>query len=181
MITTKRMELKILKARDAQIVLEFILRNKIPHEQFEVLKPDSYYTLKTIKQILEIEFNDIEKGSMLRLYMFEKNNPDKVIGMLNFSQIIRGGFNSCYLGYRVDKDYEGKGYMKEAIQDAVAYVFKSLMLHRIEANIMPWNIRSINLIKSLGFEFEGLSKKYLKINGNWEDHEHYVLLNKDVE
>lgn len=67
--------------------------------------------------------------------------------------------------------------MREALQAVIDYAFKQMKLHRIEANIMPANTRSIQLVKSLGFEEEGLAKKYLKINGHWQDHIHYVLLN----
>ena len=69
--------------------------------------------------------------------------------------------------------------MIEALRAAIVIIFKELKLHRIEANIMPRNRHSMNLVKKLGFEYEGLAKKYLKINGKWEDHIHMTILNKD--
>ena len=58
---------------------------------------------------------------------------------------------------------------------AIDYAFNVLGLHRIEANIQPDNIRSINLIKRLGFTKEGFSQHYLYVNGEWRDHERWAL------
>jgi ribosomal-protein-alanine N-acetyltransferase len=38
-------------------------------------------------------------------------------------------------------------------------------------------VRSRRVLEKLGFEYEGLSRRYLKIAGVWEDHIHYVMLN----
>ncbi len=75
----------------------------------------------------------------------------------------------------------GKGLMTEALYVAIAYVFQHWHLHRIEANIMPTNLASIKVVEKLGFANEGRSVKYLKINGQWEDHDHYVLRNLALE
>ena len=83
--------------------------------------------------------------------------------------------------YQRNKDEINQGYMTEAIKTAVDYAFKELNLHRIEANIMPKNKASLKVVEKLGFINEGISKKYLKINGSWEDHIHMVLLNEELE
>ena len=70
--------------------------------------------------------------------------------------------------------------MTEALHAAIVIVFKEIKLHRIEANIMPHNKPSIDLVKRLGFEYGGLAKKYLKINGKWEDHIHMTILNDEI-
>ena len=103
-----------------------------------------------------------------------------VIGDLTFNNIVRGAFQSCHLGYKIDGRQLNQGFMTEALRCAIAYVFSELKLHRIEANIMPRNARSRRVVEKLGFVQEGLARKYLKINGAWEDHFHYVLLNDAV-
>jgi ribosomal-protein-alanine N-acetyltransferase len=60
-------------------------------------------------------------------------------------------------------------------------MFGEYGLHRIEANIMPRNAASLRVVEKAGFHREGLAKKYLKINGVWEDHIHMVLLNDRME
>ena len=73
------------------------------------------------------------------------------------------------------------GMMTDALKRAIRFAFEDMKLHRIEANIMPHNTRSISVVEKLGFVNEGLSRKYLKIAGKWEDHLHYVLLNPNEE
>ena len=60
--------------------------------------------------------------------------------------------------------------MYEALETAIQYMFEQQNLHRIMANYMPSNEKSSALLKRLGFTIEGKAKKYLFINGCWEDH-----------
>ena len=87
---------------------------------------------------------------------------------------------SCHLGYKLDKDFINRGYMTEAAREGIEIIFNEYGLHRVEANIMPKNPRSVRVVQKLGFYNEGLARKYLKINGKWEDHVHWVLLNDRV-
>jgi ribosomal-protein-alanine N-acetyltransferase len=117
---------------------------------------------------------------MLRLWIFKKDDPSKVIGTIALDNIIRGPFLSCFLGYRLDRDNINQGYTTEALGELIRIAFEDMGLHRLEANIMPRNQRSLRVVEKLGFVDEGLSRDYLKINEKWEDHIHMVLLNKDL-
>jgi ribosomal-protein-alanine N-acetyltransferase len=123
----------------------------------------------------------MERGQLVKLWLCKTEEPDRVIGSVAISNIVRGVFLSCHLGYRLDEAEQGKGYMTEAIREMVAYAFQKLGLHRIEANIMPRNTASLKVTEKLGFYHEGLAKQYLRINGKWEDHIHMVLLNEEME
>jgi ribosomal-protein-alanine N-acetyltransferase len=70
--------------------------------------------------------------------------------------------------------------MTEAVKKGIDIVFNEFGLNRIEANIMPKNIRSLRVVQKVGFYNEGTAYKYLKINGKWENHIHMVLLNEKV-
>ena len=93
-----------------------------------------------------------------------------VIGTVNFSQIFRGGFQACYLGYGLDADWQGQGLMRQAVRLARDFVIHELGLNRIMANNLTENARSARLLHSLGFEREGLARCYLEIEGVWRDH-----------
>jgi [ribosomal protein S5]-alanine N-acetyltransferase len=99
----------------------------------------------------------------------------QIIGVANFSQIFYKGFQNAYLGYYAHVDFAGRGLMSAGIRLAIDYAFNPLGLHRIEANIQPENIASINLVNRLGFTKEGFSQRYLHINGDWRDHERWAL------
>lgn len=103
----------------------------------------------------------------------------EVIGTCSISNIVRGVFQSCHMGYSVDKDFEGQGRMQELAQYTIDFVFAELKLHRIIANHMPENKRSEALLNRLGFEREGYAKRFLQIDGEWEDHVLNSLINKD--
>lgn len=99
----------------------------------------------------------------------------QLVGVANLSQIFYGSFQNAYLGYYGSADYAGQGLITEGVGLVLNHAFDTLRLHRIEANIQPGNTASINLAKRLGFANEGFSRQYLKINGEWRDHERWAL------
>jgi ribosomal-protein-alanine N-acetyltransferase len=99
-----------------------------------------------------------------------------VVGVITISQIVRGLFQSAYLGFYSRAGFVGRGLMTEAVRLATRHAFDDLGLHRLEANIQPDNLRSIALVRRLGFRKEGFSPRYLRIAGAWRDHERWALL-----
>ena len=174
---TNRLVLKILDKSYSETVLDYYLRNKLFLEEWEPKRSEEFYTKQYHEDLLDKDFADIQNGNLLRLWIFKKDDNKKVIGTLAFSNIVRGPFLSCFLGYKLDGSEINKGYMTEATQKGIDIIFNEYGLHRIEGNIMPKNVRSLKVLKKLGFCNEGISHKYLKINGIWEDHIHMVLLN----
>ena len=178
---TDRLVLKILDSSHSDIVLDYYNRNRSFLEPWEVEKKDIFYTDRFQSNQLERDFSDIKNGNLLRLWIFKKSDRSKTIGNIAFSNIIRGHFLSCHLGYKLDIEEMKKGYITEAIKEGIKIIFDEYGLHRIEANIMPRNLASLRVTEKLGFLNEGISKKYIKINGKWEDHIHMVLLNDNID
>ncbi len=176
-IETKRLILKTLGERDAPLVLDYFLRNRDFLEEWEPVRGEDFYTEEFQRKELSREQDEMETGRALKLWIL-KTGEEKIIGSVNFGGIMRGAFLSCFLGYRLDKGETDKGYMTEAIRAGIGLMFGEYGLHRIEANIMPRNKRSLRVAEKLGFYNEGYAKKYLNINGVWEDHIHMVLLNE---
>jgi len=102
-----------------------------------------------------------------------------IVGVFNVSEIVRGLFQNVYLGFYAVADFSGKGYMSAGLKLVLEKVFRELKLHRIEANIQPENIQSIQLIKKNGFRYEGFSPRYLKIDNEWRGHEHWAMTHED--
>jgi ribosomal-protein-alanine N-acetyltransferase len=100
---------------------------------------------------------------------------EEIAGVFTISQIVRGAFQSAYLGYYAHEAHAGQGLMREAIEQVLDHAFGALGLHRIEANIQPGNAPSIALARGAGFRLEGFSPRYLLIGGQWRDHERYAI------
>ena len=111
-------------------------------------------------------------------YFLCKRGTNEIIGTFNISGIIRGNFQSAYLGYEVFQPHNGKGYMRQGLALLLAEAFDVLNLHRLEANIQPDNLASIRLVAQAGFVKEGFSRHYLRIDGAaWKDHERWAIVN----
>jgi ribosomal-protein-alanine N-acetyltransferase len=108
--------------------------------------------------------------------LIQRRADGALVGAINLTAIIRGSFQSGYLGYYIGASYAGQGYMTEALQLMLRLAFRQLRLHRLEANIQPDNQASLRLVQRAGFQREGYSLRYLKVGGRWRDHERWALL-----
>ncbi|TDD73448.1 N-acetyltransferase [Actinomadura darangshiensis] len=96
-------------------------------------------------------------------------------GIVNINGIVRGSYQRGVLGYAAFLPYAGRGYLGEGVGLAVRYAFEQLGLQRVEADIQPGNSASIRLVRRLGFRKEGVSPAFIKIDGEWRDHERWAL------
>ena len=98
-----------------------------------------------------------------------------LVGWLNVSDIARGALQGANVSYGGVAAHRGQGYMSEALDLVLHEAFVTLGLHRLEANIQPANRGSLALARRAGFVLEGFSPGYLKIAGEWRDHERWAL------
>lgn len=119
-------------------------------------------------------------GDRLKRYLLT-TEEGALVGVVNASEIVRGGFQSCYLGYYGFLPAVGTaGRMTTGLGLVLDHLFEVERLHRVEANIQPGNVRSLRLVQRLGFRQEGFSPAYLHIAGAWRDHERWALLATDA-
>jgi [ribosomal protein S5]-alanine N-acetyltransferase len=103
----------------------------------------------------------------------------EVVGVYSLSEIVHGKFQSAYAGYYGNQRHAGRGYMHDGLELLLRHAFRTLKLHRVEANIQPENNASVALVRTCGFRLEGLSKRYLKVGGRWRDHERWAITVED--
>lgn len=168
--------IKLLAPEHAQNLLDYYIRNKKHLEPFEPLRDNSFYTYEVQKNILSDSYRQFLNGTAVDLGIFK---DDCLIGKLKLSNIVYGIFKSGILGYSIDKDEQGKGYMKEAVNLVVNYAFEDLDLHRVEASALVDNEPSKHVLIGCGFKELGINKKYLYINGGWKDHITYYKVRGD--
>ena len=108
-----------------------------------------------------------------------RSADEQLIGGLTLTNVRRGVTQSCAIGYWVGQPYAGRGYMTRAVWAVAGFAFDGLRLHRVEAACLPSNAASIRVLEKAGFQREGLARRYLKINGAWQDHLLFARLSDD--
>ena len=99
----------------------------------------------------------------------------RIVGMVSISDIIRGSQQRASIGYNAFTESARQGYIYEGLMLVLKFAFEDLGLHRIEADIQPENVASLELAKKIGFHLEGYSPGFSYINGAWRDHERWAI------
>lgn len=169
-ITTKRLLLRLGTHEDIPAILKYYTENKTYLTPFSPPWSDNFFTQEYWQNQLENNYLEFINDISLRLFIFPQKKSGIIIGLINFSNFVRRAAQYCNVGYSLAEAEQGKGYMTEALQAAIHYVFQELNMHRIMANYIPHNQRSGNVLKRLGFVVEGYARDYLFIDGKWQDH-----------
>jgi ribosomal-protein-alanine N-acetyltransferase len=109
-------------------------------------------------------------------FLVRMTKTRQLVGFIAVTNIVRGVFQSAYLGYYAFAGHERQGLMTLAMRLLVKKAFSELHMHRLEANIQPENKASVALVRACGFVQEGYSERYLKIRGRWRDHVRWAIL-----
>jgi [ribosomal protein S5]-alanine N-acetyltransferase len=163
---SSRVQLRTLSADDRDEFIEAMARSRSFHGSW--IAPPA--TTAEFDQLLRRAEDDTFVSLVIRL-----REDGRLAGMFSISEIVRRAFQSAYVGYGGVAGLEGQGYMTEGMGLVLDRAFGPLGLHRLEANIQPGNTASIALVRRCGFVREGFSEKYLKIRGEWRDHERWAI------
>lgn len=169
--------IRFLTIDDIQALLDFEIRNRYYLDESSPCKPEAFYTLAgqelRMERVLVSKMHDLG-------YAYGAFLENKLIGTIDLFQVERGALQSAWLGYCIDEEYQGFGFATKMVRKTIDIAFHELHLHRIEASAMPKNKASIRVLEKVGFQREGLAKKNVKIQGVWEDHYSYAIINDDV-
>ncbi len=117
----------------------------------------------------------LREGSAYSWFL-KRSGDEQLVGGLTLSNVRYGVVGSASIGYWIGEPFARQGLMSEAIGTACAFAYDDLHLHRLEAACLPQNLPSVALLHKSGFRQEGLARKYLRINGIWQDHLLFALL-----
>lgn len=171
----KNVELRVLTPEDCEEILDYYKRNKQHLKNYEPARDEIFFTLDVQRKILAEGYKQFLNGTSINCGIYKEND---FIGKIQMSNIVYGVFRSAFVGYSIDEQHQGKGYMKEALNLMLNYAFDDLELHRIEASTLVDNIKSQRVLKSCGFTEIGINKQYLFINGGWRDHVTFYKINE---
>ncbi|MDV5089228.1 GNAT family N-acetyltransferase [Clostridium perfringens] len=176
-LNTERLALRNLTPENTEEMLDYYIRNEEHLRQYEPTRDSGFYTYEGQKEILTESFRQFIDGTSIDLGIFK---DEKLIGKIKLSNIVYGILRNAFVGYSIDKEYQGKGYTKEALNTVCSYAFEEMGLHRLEASTLMENSRSQGVLKACGFNELGISEKYLYINGEWRDHKIFYKVNDDL-
>ena len=169
-LKTGRTILRLPEPEEASLVLAYFKKNREHLANAGPAWSEDFLTIPHWEAQLAINLVEFQNDHSLKLFLFDRNNPELVLGSAGLSNLVRNAAHFCHLGYSIDADCQGKSMMKEALQSVINYGFSAMNLHRIMANYQPENSRSGGLLRSLGFNVEGYARDYLFIDGKWRDH-----------
>jgi ribosomal-protein-alanine N-acetyltransferase len=177
-LATEHLFIRRLESKDTDEHLALLLRNRKYLQPFEPIRPESYFTHAGQEEMVRnLQLNwKHDRGYGFGIFLKEK---ERLIGRVNLSNVVRGAWQNCTIGYWIDQDCQGRGWMTEAVRLALRFAFEYASLHRVQAAAMPRNQASVRVLEKVGFRYEGLAKHYLQINGVWEDHLIYAITRED--
>lgn len=179
MIETARLVIRVPDAADVPAIIAYYRDNlEFLRPYSPTFEPEMFDAAAWHEQVGQRR-RELTYGESFRAFLFARDDSHAIVGNINLTQVIRGAFQACVLGYNLAESAQGNGYMTEAVLGVVGFAFGEWGLHRVAANYMPRNDRSAAVLKRCGFRVEGLAPAYLLINGRWEDHVLTAITNED--
>ena len=174
--TLERYALRPLASDDVELINRYEKTNREHLRPWEPQRDEQYFTLENAETRVELQVASMQAGDAVFFLLLEPESGE-LLGRCNYTNIVRGVFQACHLGFSLAASAQGRGLMNKSLQVTNRYCFEHMGLHRIMASHLPGNVRSERLLESLGFEREGYARAYLKIAGVWEDHTLRSLIN----
>ena len=169
---TARLTVRLARPGMQEAMARFLTENFQGHlDRWSPPAAGAFFTVAFWSDRLAIAVEEFHAGRAAR-FVLQPEGPESgpIVGTCNYTNVVRGPFLACHLGYQIAHSHEGQGLMAEALRATNEFVFRELRLHRIMANYRPENERSGRLLERLGFVREGVAKDYLFIDGAWRDH-----------
>ncbi|KPB69671.1 GNAT family N-acetyltransferase [Pseudomonas cannabina] len=161
--------LRALAFDDSELIQRYEQANRSHLQPWEPLRGDDYFVLENARSRVQQQWESMQTGNAI-FFLVTEPESGELLGRCSYTNIVRGAFQACNLGFSLAETAQGRGLMRRALEVTNRYCFEQMGLHRIMANHMPANVRSERLLQSLGFEKEGYARAYLNIAGVWEDH-----------
>lgn len=146
---------------------------------WEPLWPNDDLTRTAFRRRIRRYQRDIRDDIAYPFFIFRRSDR-ALVGGITVSNIRRGVTQACSVGYWIGEAHTRRGYMRDALRTVVVHGLKDLGFHRVEAACLPHNHASQALLKQTGFTEEGYARKYLRINGSWQDHVLFGILETDL-
>lgn len=178
MLMTERLVLRPLTSDDVPELLQLLRANRTFLKPWSPRSDESQLTTGFLQEEMARRANEWSQDRAYGFGIFTLDDG-RLIGRINISQVVRGAFQNCFVGYWLDEGHNGQKLMQEALAAVVAFAFDELKLHRIEATTLVHNVASQRVLTAVGFRNEGEALHYLQIDGHWQDHKRFAITFED--
>lgn len=178
-LTGQRLSLRVPEAGDADRWIELRRLSRSFLEPWEPTWSEDTLTRRGFRRRLRRQAREANEDSGYG-FLIVRRSDDALLGSASLSAVQRGVAQCCSLGYWIGAPFARQGYMTEALRLLLPYCFGPLGFHRVEAACLPHNEASRALLERLGFRREGYAHELLKIDGRWQDHLLYAMLQRDL-
>jgi len=162
---------RLITLDDAPVLAELLRVNREFLAPWEPIRHDDYFTVDGQRAVIETALGQYKQGVKFPHVVLDDSG--RVVGRITLSEIVRGPFQSCSLGYWVSATDNGRGLATAAVRDIIRVAFHELRLHRIQAGALLHNIRSQRVLERNGFIRFGVAPSYVNIAGRWQHHALY--------
>lgn len=165
--------IRLITAEDALPLAELLRSNREFLAPWDPIRPEEYFTADGQRRAIAQSLEQYHEKTTVPYVIVEHG---QIVGRVTLTNVVRGSFQSCNLGYSVGLAHNGRGFATAAVGEIMAVAFLELGLHRIEAGTLVHNVASQRVLERNGFVRFGLAPRYLNIAGRWQDHVMYQAL-----
>ncbi|MGN6445128.1 GNAT family N-acetyltransferase [Amnibacterium sp.] len=159
---------------DAAEIARLQAANRAFLAPWDAVRPDAFYTepgqAVEVQRMLD---HEVAGTAVARAIL---DDEGRLAGVIRLNGVVRGAFESCVMGYWVDRERNGRGLASRAVAAMLDLAFRDLRLHRVQAETLRHNVRSQRVLEKNGFERIGMAPAYLRIAGEWQDHDLFQRL-----
>lgn len=173
-LKTERFILRQMSIEDAPAVFEIFSDADVTKDMGE----DPFISIEQAEDLINFMNNLFIKNKAIRWGIFKKEDST-LIGTCGYNgwEIHRGSRGE--IAYDLGKNHWRKGYMTEIIKSLISFGFETMGLYRIEAFTNLDAIPSINLLRKIGFNEDGVLRGYSYSHGGYVDNRCFSLLKNE--
>ncbi|MCE5313386.1 MAG: GNAT family protein [Armatimonadota bacterium] len=173
LVETERLILKEFKPQDIDFIYRHFSNEDVCRYLFDC---EPLTSIEGAKKIIDF-YTDSEQSDRNRWCIISKES-NKQIGTCGYHRWDKTN-NIAEIGYDLERESWGRGYMQEAIGAALKVGFCNMKLNRVQAFTYVQNARSVKMLKKLGFTAEGIIRDKHYFRGTYYDHYCFSLLKRE--
>ncbi|HEX2946659.1 MAG TPA: GNAT family protein [Clostridia bacterium] len=176
-IATEEITLRKIEASDLDSIFEIYSNEKLFQYTPVMLRKNK----DTVANMIGHFDRDFHKRKYIFLGICLNSDPDKIVGIAEMFEY-SAEINMITIGYRLNDKYWDRGIITKTVKAMTDFLFNEIGINRIQAFVMPENIKSQNVLLRNGFTKEGMIRQgYFWKGQGVVDLILYSLLKSDVE